>query len=295
MERAEWLEARKKGLGSSDAAAACGLSRWGTPLSVYLEKLNLAPPREMSEEQRWGLLHEETIAREYERRTGVKLVNPMTLYHCDRHPFLLATPDRFDAAHTRIVELKTARSAEGWGEEGTDDIPQEYVIQVAHQQAVLDLDLAEVAVLIGGSDFRIYRVPRNAALIDSLIAIEADLWRKIANRTAPEPDWAHPRTPELVELLYRPASGKSVDLGEDAAALAQVYQGLGAAIREQEEARAEAKARLVQLLGDAEEGRLPDGQRVRRRQVDEAQISYTRKAYCEFRILQPKKEKIHRE
>jgi len=55
----------------------------------------------------------------------------------------------------RLVEIKTARSADGWGEAGTDEVPQEYLIQVQHYLAVTALPVADVAVLFGGQEFRL--------------------------------------------------------------------------------------------------------------------------------------------
>ena len=37
-ERAEWLDWRRGGIGSSDIAAIIGLSPWATPYSVWAEK-----------------------------------------------------------------------------------------------------------------------------------------------------------------------------------------------------------------------------------------------------------------
>ena len=78
----------------------------------------------------------------------------------------------------RILECKTARSGKDWGEEGTDEIPQYYQTQVQHYMAVLGAPVCDVAVLIGGSDFRIYTVRRDQELIDLLINDEEEFWEK---------------------------------------------------------------------------------------------------------------------
>ena len=38
-----WQEARRQGLGGTDMARVMGLSPWGGPLDVYMEKKGLAP------------------------------------------------------------------------------------------------------------------------------------------------------------------------------------------------------------------------------------------------------------
>ena len=37
-----WLKLRKNGIGASEAAAACGLSRWKSPLEVWKDKVTEA-------------------------------------------------------------------------------------------------------------------------------------------------------------------------------------------------------------------------------------------------------------
>ena len=41
MSYAEWLEARRKGIGGSDAGPIMGLSDYGSPLTVYIDKKGL--------------------------------------------------------------------------------------------------------------------------------------------------------------------------------------------------------------------------------------------------------------
>jgi predicted phage-related endonuclease len=45
----DWLQYRRNGIGGSDLAAICGISKYKTLLNVYLEKLGEAPEDTMSE------------------------------------------------------------------------------------------------------------------------------------------------------------------------------------------------------------------------------------------------------
>jgi putative phage-type endonuclease len=279
---------RREGIGASEAAAVCGLSKWATPLHVYLSKLGLWEPNETAG-MRWGLKLEDAVAEAYSETTGTRLVNTTLTYSHDVHPWIFATPDRFDVEHTRLVELKTARGKDGWGEPGTDEVPTEYLIQCQHQMLVLDLGRVDVAVLFGGSEFEIYSVMRNDQLIGHLLAVLREMWRRVEERQPPEPDWTHPDVPRLLDLLNRPRPDVSVELGWDCLALAQQYQDLGQTIKELERSRDEAKARVIDAMGDAEVGLLPDGRRIMRKAVGEKEISYTRKGYTTFNIQQPRK------
>jgi putative phage-type endonuclease len=288
MDRESWLAERRTGLGASDAAAACSMSRWMTPLHLYLNKIGAWSPDE-TKAMRWGLKLEDAVAAAYEETTGVKLVNTALTYRSDVHPWLYATPDRFDAEHSFLVELKTARTREGWGEEGTDEVPVEYVLQATHQMLVLDVSRVDIAALFGGSEFAIYRVLRSEQLVGHLLAVLREMWRRVEERQPPEPDWTHPDVPRLLDLLNRPRPDVSVELGWDCLVLAQQYQDLGQTIKELERGRDEAKARVIDAMGDAEVGLLPDGRRVMRKAVGEKEISYTRKGYTTFNIQQPRK------
>lgn len=298
MDRQAWLERRRQGLGSSDAAAVCGLSRWGNPLSVYLDKLGVLP-QESRPEMEWGLRLEPVIAAAYTERTGQRLTT-VPLAWSVAHPFLLASVDRRwilaenpVVTHVgRIVELKTTRSAEGWGDEGTDQVPPDYLIQVQHQMAVLGEVCADVAVLIGGSDFRIYTVPRNEAVVEQLVAIEGRFWSRFLAREAPAPDWSDPETPRLVELLHRPRGGVTVDLEGEAQHWVEAYETLGAETRALEKSRRQAKARLCELMGEAETGRLPDGRAIRRKKVTVGPKTVDGYEFFDFRILKGDKRGV---
>lgn len=182
--REAWLKERRTGLGGSDAAAACGMSQWKTPLELWLDKRGELETAE-NEPMRWGNLLEPVIRQEYANRTGREVVVPPGIL---RHPtigFLFMTPDGIADA-SRVLQVKTSRTAEGWGEPGTDDIPTEYVFQTQHEMFVTGLPVADVAVLIGGSDFRIYEIPADREFQEMLLEHEAEFWRLVESGETPE-------------------------------------------------------------------------------------------------------------
>jgi predicted phage-related endonuclease len=77
-----------------------------------------------------------------------------------------------------ILECKTAHfmKSKDWGEEGTDQLPESYLIQSAWYAAVCDVPKVDIAVLIGGQDFRIYTYHRNKEFEDKLIKIACNFW-----------------------------------------------------------------------------------------------------------------------
>ena len=55
MSREDWLKARKQGIGGSDAAAIMEATKFSSPLSVYLDKLDLVPEKPMTEAMQQGI------------------------------------------------------------------------------------------------------------------------------------------------------------------------------------------------------------------------------------------------
>lgn len=211
--REEWLNIRALGIGSSDAAASVGLSPYKSQLSLWLEKTKRKAAVDLSDKESviWGTVLEPVLAKVYAARTGrrVRRVNAV-LQHPD-HPFMLANLDRevVGKADCGILEIKTAgyHSAPQW-EEG---VPIAYQCQVLHQLAVTGHAWADVAVLIGGQDFRIYRIERDDNKIADLIARESEFWRCVTEDQQPKPDGSDDAGKALLSLF--PAdNGQTLDL-----------------------------------------------------------------------------------
>ncbi len=189
-DRANWLAQRNTGIGGSDVAALLGLSKWKTPLQLYLEKRGEAEPQPDNEAMRWGRYLEPVVRQAYADETGNEV---RMLAEQVRHPLydhMVANLDGFvffPNGPRRVFEAKTARTAEGWGEPRTDEIPQPYLLQVQHYMVVTGFPVADVAVLIGGADFRIYEVPADPELQQMIVDACAEFWQRVRTGNPPEP------------------------------------------------------------------------------------------------------------
>lgn len=184
-ERAAWLAERRTGIGGSDVAGILGVSKWTTPLGVYLDKIGEAPPTEDNGAMRWGRYLEPVIRQAYSDETG-REVRVMPMLRHPLHAFMIANLDGF-TNDGRLLEIKTARTAEGWGEPGTDEIPMGYMLQVQHYLEVTGFEFADVAVLIGGSDFRLYQVGVDPELCRMIVEAEMEFWARVQRRDPPPP------------------------------------------------------------------------------------------------------------
>lgn len=183
--REDWLQKRVKGIGGSDAAAVCGLSPWKSPYQVWLEKRGEAQPSEDNEPMFWGRTLEPVIRQRYADVTGRTVTVPQDVLVHPNYDWMLASLDGL--TDDRVVEIKTSRSPQGWGEPGTNEIPDVYMIQVQHYMTVTKLSMADVVALIGGSDFRIYEVPADSELQDLILDRESAFWEMVKAGTPPDP------------------------------------------------------------------------------------------------------------
>jgi putative phage-type endonuclease len=180
-------EERRTGIGGSDAAAVMGLSPWKTPYDLWTEKLGEAEPLAVSEPMRWGTLLEPVVAAEYCRRTSRTIEAAPTMLRATAWPWMIGHIDGRVVGESRILEVKTARTGIGWGEPGTDQIPLLYGAQVHHYLVVGGAEVCDVAVLIGGSDFRIYEIWRDDDIAGALIEQEHSFWKHVLDRSPPDP------------------------------------------------------------------------------------------------------------
>jgi putative phage-type endonuclease len=197
--------ARLTGLGGSDAAPALGLSPYKSALELYYEKLGEAPAVEESEAMRFGTLLEPVVRGEYMRRTGKNVVFGQPMLRSERYRWMLANLD--GRTDDRVVEFKTARDDKLWGEPGSDDVPAAYLLQVTHYMIVTEAQLADIAVLIGGSDFRIYTVPLKAELAELVIDGEREFWSAVESRDPPAPS-----TLAEINMRWRVSQARTIDL-----------------------------------------------------------------------------------
>ena len=170
-----WLAMRKTGIGSSDAPIIAG--EVGSVVELWAEKSGLVertePDEPTAELFEWGHRLEPVIADWYADTTGrqLKRVNRMLVH--PEVPWAFASLDRVTAkGEKRIVEIKTTR----WGWEAGETIPGRVQAQVQHQLWVTGYDVADVSVLTGGSQPRVYEIARDDTFIDNLRFLETEFW-----------------------------------------------------------------------------------------------------------------------
>jgi len=174
--QSDFHEERKTGLGGSDAASVLRVSKYGTPLGVWMSKMGLTEPGETSEAAEWGKILEPVVLEQYAKRENyhvlgrmkhgedecIVVFNPdgeiytdhpiidehghlMGLLRHPKHEFMIAHLDgvafKYDESEgwimVRGLDAKTT-SAYLHDEWGEGDkMPDDYAVQVHHYQIVL--------------------------------------------------------------------------------------------------------------------------------------------------------------
>ena len=283
----EWHALRKTGIGASEAAAACGLSPYKTPLHIYHDKTCETEQKEDEDDEllHVGNLIEPVIQFMFENRTGIKVLrSPLGLYRSDTNPFMLATPDA-ELEDEELGEWKatTFRRAAELGEQESDDIPNDWLVQAQQQMYVVGLDVCHVAVFLDIHTLKTYRVERNDRLIEGIIKKERELWERIENRDPPPPV-EHPRTLQLARELFGIPENTDVKYLTDEAGEGWERRRQAGRLIKRIEARQEfEKAKVLFEIGDHYAGILPGGKKMIRRKRIVAEVAAHTKDYVDVR------------
>ncbi len=203
-DRAEWLEARKEGLGASDASALLGISPWKTNVQLWEEKTGLVVPEDIGDKPQVKYGNDaEPLLREFfaldHPEYGLSFT-PFKIIRHEQHPFITCTPDGelLETGTNRRggLEIKTTEilSSAGWAR-WKERIPDEYYAQVCHQMLATGWEFVELLAQIkyttaAGEDrkeVRHYKIERADSLEDIALVEQAAVhfWPFVLERRRP--------------------------------------------------------------------------------------------------------------
>lgn len=289
----EWWKCRAFGIGASEAADALGLSKYGERWKLYHKKIGTLKEDSDNNHTWFGNKLESVIVEFWEKENGQKVLqHPCPMYRHPDYPFILATPDAI-ISETKGLEIKHM----GWwvasemGDEGSDYIPERYVVQAQQQMLVMGWDEVEFAILVEKS-LKKYTVKRNEDLIEAIIDGLTELWERIQNYDEPEPDWENDSVPETVKQLFKKVDSETFDLSPLSGEAWSEYEEIGKQLKKLEKRRAELKARVLKEIGNREAGILPGGERmVRRKEIPGTTFTVDRKPRIDVRAVKVKGDK----
>lgn len=269
---AEWSEL----ITPSKVAPIFGGGRWDSPYRLWFRMKGLTPPEPDKDDFRAGHAFEHSLAEfwktDYTENKGWQLSAGEVQFVGDASKYgfpYAATIDRRarSGALRRVVEFKTCRGFDDWGDEFTDEAPTDYVLQVTAQMLFTGYTKEPAHLLVLnkiGCGRNLYRIRYNpdyaAAIIDECRAF----YESLQSDTPPPLD-DHLATYECVREQHPDIDGdESVEIPAD---LADEYHDAIEAADAAEKRERFAKTQVLDLMKRAKyavsDG---DGQRVARRQ-----------------------------
>ena len=260
LSRQDWLALRQSGIGGSDIAAIIGVSPYATAYDIYQSKTQ--PVNEDTNEfAYWGTVLEDTVAREFSKRSGLKIQNVNFLMRHPEHRWAIANIDRAiinrdvsgnvrfkDGKLTtdQIVEIKTASEYVGknWGLEESDEVPDQYQCQAQWYMGVTDTQVCHMAVLIGGNKYRQYKIERHQDFINYLFDAAESFWTNNV-LAGVEPDATTLQNAKDKYPCHNPDTTLDVELDSEAAKAFEHYETLKAQEKEVKAALELAQTDLI--------------------------------------------------
>ena len=152
----EWMEARRGGIGGSDAACIVGMNPWKSNVDLWKEKVGLMTPEDISEKLavKYGKAAEAPLRQLFE------LDHPEITVIYDKYgmiandperPWLFATLDGDLSSEGKrgILEVKTTeiRRSADW-KKWDSRVPDNYYVQILHQLLATGYDFATLLAQI---------------------------------------------------------------------------------------------------------------------------------------------------
>ena len=254
IDRNEWLEYRRKGVGGSDAAAIIGLDRYRSPFDVYADKLGLRPEIPDNEAMRQGRDLEQYVAERFMEATGKKVRRRNAVLQHPEHHWMLANIDRWVVGENAGLECKTT-SVLNRCKFSQGEFPPNYYVQCVHYMAVTGAERWYLAVLVLNKAFHVFTIERDEAEVQALIAAEKDFWENhVLKQIPPTPDGSE-STSEIIKQLFPEAREREEVALYGHEEKIQQYLELDARVKELTQERDAIKQELQLALADVEIGR----------------------------------------
>jgi len=186
-----------KVIGGSDIATLFGKSKWSSPYSLYLKLVGELEDTPDNETLERGRILEPIVADMFaaihKDEFDVKEIEMIT---DSEHDFLVGSPDRIlqkDGVAVAVLEIKTSDQYQEWGLEGTDQIPEQYYMQVQFYLGLTGLPEAYIAVgfVAPGSrkitGFREFKIEANPAHFEFMKETAVRFWNEHVLAKNPPP------------------------------------------------------------------------------------------------------------
>lgn len=217
-----WHEWRRQGIGGSDVAAICGLSKWDSAFSLYMTKRGEVDEPDLSDNPTvtFGARLEPIIPPWFHEETGLHLIGEQTWAEHPDHPHHRCTLDAY------VVESPTSSIDDALGVaeiKVTGDTPDEWEQQIPNAYAVQGQWQMHVTghrhlwfpiVHVHRRVLRVYEMERDDGVIAELVRLVDQFWQQVQDGTPPPVD-GHEATTRAIREAYPQHIDDETEIGTD--------------------------------------------------------------------------------
>jgi|GEM_PF-1483879 len=238
---------RNSGIGGSDVPVILGLSKWKTPVQLYLEKTGSITEEKRNDNSErileMGQMLEPYVIKSFEESAKEKVTRRQERVVHPTYNFLYGTIDGM--FKNSVFEVKTTSSlVKAWN----NGVPPYVKAQVAYYSYLTNSDDALIVVLFRDTgEIRTYTYERDIAQENEIIKYAVDFWDSVTKQVPPMPfDYTD------VQLLFKEVKSekKVVATNEDITIISKMAK-LKNEIKERESEFEALKANICIKLGDA--------------------------------------------
>ena len=197
MDRNDWLNYRKTGVGASEVGCIMGLSPYKSNIELFYEKIGEGIGRNIenifmfmgkqSEDkiaelwQYWEGSEQSIIDNFYAGKVVRRCQRVNAYVRNPKFPWLFVSLDRkinkTESKGEGALEIKTLSSYESDKWEG--GIPPSHLVQVQTQIGVCEFEFGELAVQKDGRRFEVYEFDFKPELFESIVESTHDFWQRV--------------------------------------------------------------------------------------------------------------------
>ena len=253
--REQWLEIRKSGIGSSEAATIMYLNPFETPYQLWRRKMGYDAPKEENFAMRAGHYLEDAVSKFYADATGATVIKRSAIdwiAQDRKKPYMQVSPDRtawgkdqlHNEANKMIVECKTTQMPID-----EDNVPRHWYIQLQYQLHVTGYDYGALAWLTQGREFGFRHFERNDT-IGAMIEQSVTRFWEHNIIGGEEPELANA---EDIDIKYpSQIDGKTVDVDEQTYNVWKALVTLKSEISKLDAEKKKLEDEIKLAFGDAE-------------------------------------------
>lgn len=185
----DWHTLREKRIGGSDIGAIIGVNPYKSIVDVYVDKTE-GSNFKGNELTHWGHMLEGTILKEFSNKHKELIVYEVP--YSVVNDFLIANLDGAlkdkETGDYGVLEIKTTSL---WNKKDWEDnvIPQYYYAQVQHYLMLTGYKFAYIAVLIGGQQYKEFKIERNEEDIELIRNKATEFYQEnLLKKIPPMPD-----------------------------------------------------------------------------------------------------------